>query len=222
MTSHDVGRLRAVIFDLDGTLTDTLPLCYAAFAHAFEAFGLGAQTDPEIHALFGPSEEGILRRLVPDRWQECYEVYLRFYEQHHNQYARVFPGIEPLLEWIASTRIPTGIVTAKGAESAAITVDRLGLRRYFAAVEAGGPDGARKPQGIGVMLSRWGCHPTEAVYIGDSPYDMRAAREAGVAPLGAAWATGASAHALRSAGAAVVFESPTALHLWLARAGVEQ
>lgn len=209
------GLPGAVIFDLDGTLTDTLPLCYAAFAHAFEAFGLGAHTDPQIHAMFGPSEEGILKRLLPDRWQACYEVYLRFYEDHHDRYARIFPGIEPLLGWIEATRLPTGIVTAKGAGSAAITVRRLGLGRFFSDVEAGSPDGANKPEGIRTMLARWGRRPADAVYVGDSPYDMQASRQVGVTPLGAAWADGARGPALRSAGAAEVFDTPQALHAWL-------
>ncbi len=215
-------NLRAVIFDLDGTLTDTLPLCYAAFAHAFEKFGLGSKTDPQIHALFGPSEEGIIKRLVPDQWQACYEVYLRYYEQRHDEYAEIFPGIERLLGWIEGRRLATGIVTAKGAGTAAITIRRLGLRRYFSDVEAGSPDGANKPEGIRTMLARWGRRPAEAVYVGDSPYDMQAARQVGAVPIGAAWASGANEHALRSAGAAVVFESPTALHLWLSRDGVER
>ena len=222
MTSHDAKRLRAVVFDLDGTLTDTLPLCYAAFAHAFATFGLGSNADPQIHALFGPSEEGIIKRLVPDQWQACYEVYLQYYEQQHDRHATIFRGIEALLGWVVAQRWPTGIVTAKGARSAAITINRLGIRRYLSDVVAGNADGANKPRGIRMMLARWDRRPAEAVYVGDSPYDMRAARQVGAVPIGAAWAPGANAHALRSAGAAVVFESPTALHLWLTRAAVER
>jgi phosphoglycolate phosphatase-like HAD superfamily hydrolase len=105
-----------------------------------------------------------------------YEEYLLHYDQQHDRHATIFPGIEALLGWVEAQRLPTGIVTAKGAGTAAITIRRLGLRCYFSDVEAGSPDGANKPKGIRMMLARWGRRPAEAVYVGDSPYDMRVGR----------------------------------------------
>ena len=63
-------RLAGAIFDLDGTLADTLPACYAAFRAACEGLGGPAYTNEQIRALFGPSEEGMLQRAMPERWQE--------------------------------------------------------------------------------------------------------------------------------------------------------
>ena len=75
-----------MIFDLDGTLGNTLPVCYAAFREAQLAHTAREYADAEIAALFGQSEEGIIQRLVPEpgRWQEALEDYLAAYERHHD------------------------------------------------------------------------------------------------------------------------------------------
>ena len=61
-----MARLPAVLFDLDGTLADSLPLSIAGFQHA--ASTVAGVTDDEVRARFGPSEEGMFRRAIPDRW----------------------------------------------------------------------------------------------------------------------------------------------------------
>ena len=62
-------NLGGLIFDLDGTLTDTLPVALAAFREAVRVYSDRSYTDEEIVARFGPTEEGMLQRLVPDRWE---------------------------------------------------------------------------------------------------------------------------------------------------------
>jgi pyrophosphatase PpaX len=92
-----VTKLRCVIFDLDGTLGDTLPVCFEAYWHAFEKFLGRHYTDREIAALFGPTEEGIVQRLVPEQWPACLEAYLGAHERMHNKYLEPVTGIEDAL-----------------------------------------------------------------------------------------------------------------------------
>ena len=67
-------RLRGMIFDLDGTLTDTFSVCFLAFRETIQS-ALGRQpSDDEIYAYFGPSEEGMLQQWVPDRWESCLQM----------------------------------------------------------------------------------------------------------------------------------------------------
>jgi pyrophosphatase PpaX len=189
-------KLKGFIFDLDGTLGDTLPVCFAAYRHAFMEHLNRNYTDDEITALFGPSEDGIIQRLVPNQWQTCLQAYLDVYEKAHVQCAKPFAGIEDALRLLKQRRVVLAIVTGKGTCSAAISLKYLGIEHYFDVVETGSVDGAIKPLSIQKVLARWRVLPHEVAYVADTAYDMQAANEARVIPLGAAWATTSSVSSL--------------------------
>ncbi len=208
-------KLDSVIFDLDGTLGDTMPVCYAAFRAAFEEFLGRRYSDAEIRAMFGPSEEGVIRRLVPDRWEDCLQAFYAAYEREHRQRATGFPGVETALRLLKGRGVRLGIVTGKGPGSLAISLRHLGLAGYFDACEPGSAAGAIKPVAIHKLLAAWGVAPQHAAYVGDLPYDVRAAKEAGVVPLAAAWAPGSDAAALAAAGPQEVFATVEAFVQWI-------
>lgn len=184
-----------MIFDLDGTLGDTLPLCIASFRRAFEGF-LGTRlSDEEIIARFGPSEEGTCRQLVPNGWRTVLQAYLDEYERGHERYTEPFPGIEDALRLLKARGLSLAVVTGKGRRSADMSLDRFGLTGYFDSVEIGSPDGPVKPTRIRKVLSDWGAVPHEVAYVGDSASDTVAAQEAGLVMLGAAWAKTATVDA---------------------------
>lgn len=180
-------RIDGVIFDLDGTLADTLPVCFFAFRRTMETFSGRRHTDEEIMATFGPSEEGIFRRLVPDRWEECLDAYLEAYEREHLRAARLYPGIEGALRRLQERGIPLALVTGKGPRSAAISFRHLGLARYFDILETGAPEGSIKPEAIRKVLIKWAVPPDRVAYVGDAASDMEEASATGLIPLGAAW-----------------------------------
>ena len=181
--------LRAVIFDLDGTLGDTLPVCYAAFRAVFRRYLQREYTDEEIRATFGPSEEGVIARRIPAAARaSALELYLETYAREHSVCVTPFPGVGVLLEELARCSVRLGVVTGKGPKSAAISLRALGLGARFSEVAAGSPEGAVKPGAIRRMLAAWRVAPEEAAYVGDAPNDIAAARDAGVAAVGAAWA----------------------------------
>jgi pyrophosphatase PpaX len=210
-------RLAGVIFDLDGTLGDTLPVCFAAFRRTLDEFSARHYTDKEIAGLFGPSEEGIIQRLVPDRWEACLKAYLTAYERESARNARLFPGIETALRLLKERGVALAIVTGKGSRSAAISLKDLGLAEHFDLVETGSPAGGIKPQAIRMLLSKWDVLPQQVAYVGDAPSDIEAAREAGVIPLAAAWDATSDPQALAASRPLVTFPKVEDFIEWIDR-----
>lgn len=208
--------VRGVIFDLDGTLADTLPICYTAFRQAFLPYTGRSYTNEEIAALFGPSEEGAIRKVVPDRAEECLQLFLKEYEQAHGECRAPFPGLLDALELIRSRGGRTAVVTGKGPHSAAISLRMIGLDGRFDILEAGSPEGGVKAEAIGRVLERWGdVSAAETAYVGDVASDVTAARKAGVLPLSAAWAATADLKALAAASPHALFEDVESFQQWL-------
>jgi phosphoglycolate phosphatase-like HAD superfamily hydrolase len=109
------GRfLRGVIFDLDGTLADTLPLCVVALRAAIFSIAGRTLSDEEIMAAFGQSEERTIRGLAPNGFEDCLKKFLKHYESMPDAYAVPFEGIASLLDKLRSARVPVAVVTGKG------------------------------------------------------------------------------------------------------------
>lgn len=215
MTSAPRDGLGAVIFDLDGTVTDTWPVAIAAFRAAFAEFAPGPFTDKELMALAGPSEDGIMRRLLPDRWRACFERYLEEYAARHGDDPLLFRGIGDVLDLLRSRGVPLAIVTGKARRAAEITLEHAGIAGYFECVEAGSAGGNVKPQAIRRLGRRWSIDGHRVAYVGDTDKDIRAARAAGVVAIGAAWSGTARAPLLEGAGADVVFTEVERFRAWL-------
>ena len=130
----------------------------------------------------------MIRALTPDHYEEALAAYLRHYEALHDMCPEQFPDIRELLSDLKARGIRLGLVTGKGGNSTRLSLHRFGLEDAFEAVETGDPAGSRKAEGIKRTLAEWGMDPAEAVYVGDAPTDIAAAREAGVAAVGAGWA----------------------------------
>jgi pyrophosphatase PpaX len=197
-----------MIFDVDGTLADTLPLCLAAYRHAFTLHGHPDLDDAQISALFGPSDEGIIRSVVGEAWQACYDDFYAYYTSKHEARATPLPGIRELLAELARRLVRLTVLTGKGDATARHSLERLGLLEFFDDVVCGSPAGAVKDERLAEMATAAEVASAQIAYVADQPADMIAARKAGVVAIGAAWAAGSSAAALRAAGAAFVALQP--------------
>lgn len=182
-------KIKAVIFDLDGTLANTLPLCISAFRKSIEPLINREVSDEEIIATFGPSEEGTIDVLAPNAYDKGVADYITHYTAMHDGYPDVFDGMKEILETLKSKGIRTAKVTGKGRASAEISIKRFDIGEYFELLETGIRIGPSKPLGIKAILDRWDdLTKNEVIYIGDAPSDITACREAGVAIIAAAWA----------------------------------
>lgn len=184
-----MGRIKAVIFDLDGTLADTLPLCIKAFRQSVEPLINRPVSDAEIIATFGPSEEGTIMALAPDYYDKGVADYLHYYERLHDMCPVPFEGMQELLQTLKDRGVRIAMVTGKGKHSTAISLKHFELTHYFERIETGSPEGARKAEGIQLIADGLtGISKEEMVYVGDAPSDIIASRKAGIPVVAAAWA----------------------------------
>ena len=207
--------LQGVIFDLDGTLADTLDLCIEAFQYAIKVHTGDHFSPTEVVALWGPTEEGVLRAAVGPEWEDSVETFLSEYERLHVSVPEPFPGIHPLLDHLCTVGLPLAVVTGKGPRSAQISLEVLGIEDAVGTVEAGSIDGAIKAQKISHIVEEWGVPPATVVYIGDHPHDAIEAHKAGTIAVAAAWSKHTDVEALRRSGPDEYFDSSRDFAAWL-------
>lgn len=196
----------AVLFDLDGTLVDTVPFVLACVRHAFSGYG-GGPTDAAWMAGMGTPLQTQLAQFA--RRSEDVDGLLRRYRaywiEHHDQWTRCFPGALETVAALAAAGHRLAVVTAKTELGAQRTLEHTGLGRYMGAV-IGADSCARSkpdPEPVLLALSRLGAAPSRAVLLGDATHDVIAATGAGVRALGASWGV-STGETLMAAGAATV------------------
>ena len=203
--------LKAFLFDLDGTLGNTVPLCVAAFREALEPLVGRTLTDGEIIATFGPSEEGTIAAFAPQHFDEGMARYLKAYTRLHDHWPNPFSGIRELLIELKQRGTFIGLVTGKGPLSLAVTLQRYDFESLFDAVKAGQPEKAVKDICIDELVTEYALERQSTLYVGDTPYDMRVSRACGLKVAAAAWAPAADAAKLRACSPDYLFETVQAL-----------
>ena len=191
-------KIKAVIFDLDGTLANTLPLCIQAFRQSIEPLINRSVSDEEIIATFGPSEEGTIIALTPDNYDKGVADYLHHYKSLHYQCPVPFKGIKELLILLKNKGVRIAMVTGKGKHSTNISLQHFELTPFFEIIETGSPHGPKKAEGIQIIIDTLECiMKDEVIYVGDAPGDIVASRKIGIPVAAAAWAETAEPERLR-------------------------
>jgi len=210
-------NVKGIIFDLDGTLGNTVQISLEGFRQAIFKFSGKYYSDDEILATWGPTEEGVFMHMFPSVWKEVLAEYLSVYDQLHvERNVNVFEGMPELLEFLADFGVRLAVVTAKGPHSAAISLKHFGMQERFEYVEVGLPEGSNKPARISHVLAMWGLPAHQVLYVGDFPSDINASREAGTVSVGAAWAPTANASDLANHNPDYLFDSIRDFRAWLA------
>ncbi|MFT3935084.1 MAG: HAD family hydrolase [Chitinophagaceae bacterium] len=211
--------IKAVIFDLDGTIANTLPLCIEAFRQSVEPLVQRSITDEEIIATFGPSEEGTIMALAPNHYDKGVADYLHYYNQLHHMCPVPFEGMREILQTLKEKGVHIAMVTGKGKHSTDISLQYFQLSHFFEMIETGSPEGPRKAAGIQCVLDGWPAINKEAIiYVGDAPSDITASRQAGIAVVAAAWAETAEPATLIPLQPDALFYTIKAFGDWLKKA----
>jgi pyrophosphatase PpaX len=183
-------RFPVVLFDLDGTLIDSGPMIVASMKHAAKSV-LGREIDEKVlaAAVGGPGLVAQMEALAPDRVDDLVAAYRQHNEPLHEQLEGFWEVIEVLPRLRAEGR-RLGIVTAKRHATVRLAFDRLPeLESNFDVVIASDDTERHKPAPDPVLaaVERLGADLGDAAYVGDSPFDIRAAKAAGVFAIAVAW-----------------------------------
>lgn len=182
--------MKAIIFDFDGTLANTLPICYYAFQNVFKEFDNKDLSSEEIKAMFGPSETGIIRaNLINSNKEQAIELYYKKYLENHSNLVKHNAEIDEMIKHLKGNGIKLGIVTGKARRSLDISLKALQMDQLFDAIITGDDVIHPKPHPEGIIqaLSLLNVQNIEAMYVGDSDADIQAGSEANVHTVGVRW-----------------------------------
>ena len=173
-------RYRAVLFDLDGTLVDSYAALTEAVNHTARVHGLRELTAARIRELVGDGIERLLQRAFErtDISRDLVATFETRYDEVCCGESKVLEDVEATLESLSDLGVEMAVCTNKPTFFSKKILDFLGLSRHLNAVV--GPDlaGARKPDAKHLLhtLLSVHCPPSEALFVGDMPVDIRAAR----------------------------------------------
>lgn len=183
------GSYRAVVFDLDGTVVDSVELIVVSFQHAIrEVLGREASREESIANVGRPLREQMVL-ISPEHADELVAVYREFNHREHDRMLTLYDGILNLLHSLQTAGVKLGLVTSKSRYTTQMAFDLTGIESYFdqAICADESPRNKPSPDPILLCLERLGVSPAEAAYVGDSPADIQAARAADVHAIGVTW-----------------------------------
>lgn len=182
--------MKAIIFDFDGTLANTLPVCYFAFNQVFKEFDHKDLSSDEIKAMFGPSETGIIREnLLNQNKEQAIELFYKAYSENHENLVELNKDINELITYLKNNGVKLGIVTGKAKRSLDISLKALQMENLFDVIVTGDDVINPKPHPEGVIkaLSALQIEKNEAMFVGDSDADIQAGVQANVYTVGVQW-----------------------------------
>jgi phosphoglycolate phosphatase len=201
------GRPCAVVFDLDGTLVDSLPDILGSLVHAFGACGLPAPAHEELRGAIGLPLEDIFRPYAgaEERVTALASAYRRHYPLTFTTHSRPFPGVIRVLEELRRRGFLLAVATTKRTEMAERFVDAMGLAHLLDHVQ--GTDGfPHKPAPDVVVRALEAMDARGTWMVGDTEHDVEAGKAAGLSTFALTWGTH-DAERLRAAGPDLVSDT---------------
>ena len=191
-------KFDSVLFDLDGTLTDSLPGIARSIQHVLRILGAGATAIPsedDLRWCVGPPLRDLFQRLLittdQSVIQKAVELYIERYERIGFRESRVFPGAPEMLAAVATNRRLI-LVTSKLTESAEKVLAEFSLRKYFDGVY--GTDHHGKPSDkselVQTALKNHQCQPATTAIVGDRHHDIAAGKTNGLYAIGVTYGYG--------------------------------
>ncbi len=184
-----IGEVRAVLFDLDGTLIDTMALILVSLRHATEQVLGISLSDEELMLNVGIPLWDQMRIISEEHEDELVFAYRVHNRAVHDDLVREYEGVDEVLRELKSREIPLGIVTSKSRGIACQGMDLFGLRGYFDVLICADDVDVHKPDPFPLheAADALGVPLDQCIYIGDSSFDMMAAINGGAISVAALW-----------------------------------
>jgi len=179
-----------ILIDLDGTLVDSVPDLAYCVDEMMSGIGRPPHGEARVRDWVGNGVERLVRRALvgqlegePDQaeFERAYPLFLELYARHNGERSRLYPGVREGLDMLASGNSQLGCVTNKAAQFTEPLLGALGIRDYFGLVISGDTLPEKKPDPMPLLhaAESFGIEPGEALMLGDSVSDVKAARAAG-------------------------------------------
>jgi phosphoglycolate phosphatase len=184
MADLKLSSVRALIFDLDGTLIDSKRDLIRSVNAMLRELRRGELAEETISGYIGHGAPQLVARAMgngstDEERQRALQFFLSYYEEHKMDSTCAYPGVAETLEQLA--RMPMAVLTNKPVRISVRILDELGLSQYFRAIYGGNSFETKKPDPLGArtILRELGAAPGEALLVGDSEVDVQTARNAG-------------------------------------------
>jgi pyrophosphatase PpaX len=190
-TSFVMARPTAILFDLDGTLIDSIELILKSAHYAFEGYSKPAPSDAEWLSGVGTPLVEMFRRYATDPGdvEPLIARYREYQFPNHDRLVHAYDGVVDTVKQLRAAQHPLAVVTSKTEVLARRGIDLVGIGDCFDVVI--GCDSTERhkphPEPVLVALDQLGRSPSEAVFVGDSVHDMASGNAAGVATIAALW-----------------------------------
>ncbi len=167
---------KAIVFDFDGTLTDSMEIENLSMSKALTSVGCFSVSKDEITSHYGPTERGIISSIVPpgkkeEAWKNC----LLYYRELAKD-LRPFDGILDILSSLKEKKILTLLVTGRSRETLDISLHDMQLESYFQKTYTGSDSGTNKEESLTSLFKDFSLDKNEVLYIGDTLDDIRMMR----------------------------------------------
>ncbi|MGI6711262.1 MAG: HAD family hydrolase [Bacillota bacterium] len=205
-----------LLFDLDGTVTNSIPLIKNTYQLVFQEMGIPWGSD-DVMKLIGLPLREIGRIMAGDgKEEDFYQAYQVHYRLLHHKYMSLFPGTVRLLTILKKKHYSLGIVTSKSRYGTEMTLSYLNIAHFFKVVVTADDTNLHKPHPEPVLfaLDKIGKKPEQAAYIGDTPYDIAAGNRATTATVGVTWGM-AGKNELEKQNPTIIVHSKSTLLNWL-------
>jgi phosphoglycolate phosphatase len=184
MADQKLSSVRALIFDLDGTLIDSQRDLIDSVNAMLRELGRGELAEETISGYIGHGAPQLVARALgagytEEERQQALQFFLGYYEEHKMDTTCAYPGVADTLEKLAER--PMAVLTNKPVRISVRILEQLGLVKYFRAIYGGNSFETKKPDPLGAktILRELGAAPQEAMLVGDSDVDVQTARNAG-------------------------------------------